>query len=179
MGLRFISIFDDLHNLSSAEEDVIDRVGTYRIFIYRNSLPLIMENPYLGVGPDNFAEIFPQEKYRELTGTKNRVVDKAHSEYIQLGVTAGIPALVIYLFLLLYVLYNLKPQVLRNIDLEKISGKKKFIKTSLFFAVLAYSLQAALNISVVTVAPIFWTILGFAGAYIIHFKEDDFEEESI
>lgn len=178
MGLRFISIFDDLQDLSSAEEDEINKVGTYRIFIYRNSLPLVMENPYLGVGPDNFAKIFPQEKYREFTGTQNRVVDKAHSEYIQLGVTAGIPALIIYLFLLLYVLYNLKPKALTTIDLDSITGKKKFIKTTLFFAVLAYSMQAALNISVVTVAPIFWTILGFAGAYIIHFKDDDFEEES-
>lgn len=178
MGLRFISIFHDLNDLSSAEEDEIDRVGTYRIFIYRNSLPLIMENPYLGVGPDNFAEIFPQEKYSEFTGTKNRIVDKAHSEYIQLGVTAGIPALAIYLFLLLYLLYNLNPKHLKTIDLESTAGKNKFIKTSLFFAVLAYSLQAALNISVVTVAPIFWTILGFAGAYIVNFKEADFEEES-
>ncbi len=177
MGLRFISIFHDLQDLSSAEEDEIDRVGTYRIFIYRNSLPLIMKNPYLGVGPDNFAEIFPQEKYSEFTDTENRVVDKAHSEYIQLGVTSGIPALVIYLFLLLYLLYNLKPKTLKTIDIESITGKKKFIKISLFFAVLAYSLQAALNISVVTVAPIFWTILGFAGAYIINLKEDDYEEE--
>jgi len=175
-GLRILSIFHDFQALSSAEEDELNRVGTYRIFIYRNSIPLIFENPFLGVGPDNFAEIFPQEKYRELTGSENRVVDKAHSEYIQLGVTAGIPALVIYLSLLLYILYNLRPRALKAIDLESLSGKKKFIQLTLFFAVLAYSLQAAFNISVVTVAPVFWTILGFAGAYIINFKED-FEEE--
>lgn len=177
-GIRILSIFHDFQALSSAEEDEVDRVGTYRIFIYRNSLPLIFENPILGVGPDNFAEVFPQEKFEEFTGTENRIVDKAHSEYIQLGVTTGIPALVIYLFLLLYILYNLRPKSLKNIELETRVGKKKFIQSSLFFAVLAYSLQAALNISVVTVAPIFWTILGFAGAYIINFKDDNFEEES-
>lgn len=177
MGLRFISIFHDFQDLSSGEE--IDRVGTNRMFIYRNSLPLILENPYLGVGPDNFAEIFPQEKYRDFTGTTNQVVDKAHSEYIQLGVTAGIPALVIYLILLLYILSNLRPKAVQEIDLNKKEGIKKFIKLTLFFSILAYALQAVLNISVVTVAPVFWTILGFAGAYIINFKDDDFEEESI
>jgi putative inorganic carbon (HCO3(-)) transporter len=39
-------------------------------------------------------------------------------------------------------------------------------------------LSFALNISVITVAPIFLTILGFDGAYILNFKEADFEEES-
>lgn len=65
---------------------------------------------------------------------------------------------------------------MKAIDLESQSGKNKFIQSTLFFAVLAYSLQAAFNISVVTVAPVFWTILGFSGAYIINFKEN-FEEE--
>ena len=177
-GLRFISIFHDLQDLSTAEEEEINRVGSYRIFIYRNSLPLMLKNPYLGVGPDNFAEIFPQQKYKDFTGSTNQIVDKAHSEYIQLGVTAGIPALAVYLFLLFYILFKLRPESIKEIDLNKKQDLKKFIKTALFFAVLAYSLQAALNISVVTVAPVFWTILGFAGAYIINFKDDDFEEES-
>jgi len=179
MGLRFISIFHDLQDLSSIEEEEFDRVGSNRIFIYRNSLPLLLENPFFGVGPDNFAEIFPQQKYKDFTGSKNQIVDKAHSEYIQLGVTTGLPALGIYLFLLIYILYNLRPKAVGKIDLNNRQDLKKFIQITLFFSILAYSLQAVLNISVITVAPIFWTILGFAGAYIINFKGDDFEEESI
>ncbi|MGP3779635.1 O-antigen ligase family protein [Halanaerobium saccharolyticum] len=171
-GLRFISIFHDLQDLSSAEEEEIDRVGSNRIFIYKNSLPLLLENPILGAGPDNFAEVFPQQKYREFAGSKNQIVDKAHSEYLQLGVTAGIPALIIYLALIAYILYQLRPKAVQKIELEQKEGLKEFIKLTLFFSILAYALQAVLNISVVTVAPVFWTILGFAGAYIINFKDD-------
>lgn len=171
-GLRFISIFEDLQDLSSEDLNSIDRVGTNRIFIYRNSIPLLSEYPLFGAGPDNFAEVFPQQKYRDFSGNSRQVVDKAHSEYIQLGVTTGIPALIIYLSLLLYILYNLRPKNIKEINLKKKRDLKYFIKITLFFSILAYSLQAALNISVVTVAPVFWTVLGFAGAYIINFQED-------
>lgn len=171
-GLRFISIFHDLQDLSSADDLERNRVGANRMFIYRNSLPLLLEKPILGAGPDNFAEVFPQQKYREFAGNKNQIVDKAHSEYLQLGVTAGIPALIIYLSLIIYILYKLKPKAVQKIELDNKEGLSKFIRLTLFFSILAYVLQAVLNISVITVAPVFWTILGFAGAYIINFKED-------
>ena len=171
---RFLSIFGDFYDLSSRDEDVIDHVGSSRIFIYRNSLPLMLENPLLGVGPDNFAEIFPQADFQDFKGSQRQIVDKAHSEYIQLGVTTGLPALFLYLALIAYILFKLKPKSFKNIDLSREKDLKKFIKSSLFFAVTAYVLQAALNISVITVAPIFWTVLGFAGAYIR--KIENFEE---
>ena len=171
-GLRFISIFHDLQDLSSADEVERNRVGANRIFIYTNSLPLLLENPILGAGPDNFAEVFPQQKYREFAGSKNQIVDKAHSEYLQLGVTAGIPALIIYSALILYILYQLRPKDVQKIELTQKEGLLEFIKLTLFFSILAYVLQAVLNISVVTVAPVFWTFLGLAGAYIINFKDD-------
>ncbi len=98
---------------------MIDQVGSSRIFIYRNSLPLLLESPILGVGPDNFAEVFPQEDFQEFKGNQRQIVDKAHSEYIQLGVTTGLPALFIYLALISYILFKLKPKAFKEIDLKK------------------------------------------------------------
>lgn len=174
---RFLSIFGDFRDLSSGDEEVIDQVGSSRIFIYRNSLPLLLESPILGVGPDNFAEVFPQEDFQEFKGNQRQIVDKAHSEYIQLGVTTGLPALFIYLALISYILFKLKPKTFKEIDLKKREDQKRFIKSCLFFAIAAYVLQAALNISVITVAPIYWTVLGFAGAYIFKFEIENYEEE--
>lgn len=175
---RFLSIFGDFHDLSSGEEEIIDHVGSSRMFIYRNSLPLMFERPLLGVGPDNFAEVFPQEDFQEFKGNQRQIVDKAHSEYIQLGVTTGLPALFIYLFLISYILFKLKPESFKNIDLSREEDQNRFVKSCLFFAIIGYVLQAVLNISVITVAPIYWTVLGFAGAYIIRFENENSEEEA-
>ncbi|MFW6287404.1 MAG: O-antigen ligase family protein [bacterium] len=141
---RFNSIITDMERLSSRDED-FDRIGAKRMFIYRNSIPLLLENPLLGSGLDTFAEIFPQE-----LSNSRQVTDKAHSEYLQLGVTVGIPALIVYLIFLLILLKR---------GYKNLARENKY-QQGLYFAFFAYIVQASFNISVIPVAPVFWAIAG-------------------
>ncbi len=87
---RFVSIF----NMS-------DSTIVYRFSIWRSSLGMLREHPWLGVGvgADNFLSVF--EQYAE-AGT---VAPHAHSLFLQIACEAGLLALL--LFLALFVLHGL------------------------------------------------------------------------
>jgi len=80
-------------------------------------------------------------------------VDKAHNEFLHIAVSSGIPSLVAYLlFILLVIIYYLK------------SHTDSTLTIPLFTAVMGYLAQAFFNISVVSVAFIFWAYLGLLTA---------------
>ncbi len=114
-----------------------------RMHIYKTSFKLLKKNPLLGSGLDTFNKVFPQKK-------NMRLLDKAHNEYFQLGITIGIPGLLLYLMFLLSIIKN------------NFHNYKSFnpYQLALFFAILAYWIQAIFNISVVSVAPIYWGLMG-------------------
>ncbi|MBM7557984.1 O-antigen ligase family protein [Halanaerobacter jeridensis] len=159
---RFLSLFLEGKTLVTGTEEEIDKVGSSRMYIYKTTVPLLLKNPLLGSGPDTFQIVYPQEKYREFKG-RMLILDKAHSEYLQLGVTLGIPALIAYLWFLFVVLKK---------TLITISTKKKY-QIALFLAVISYLVQATFNISVIAVAPVFWILLG------LNFVVVDLNESSI
>lgn len=77
------------------------------------------------------------------------IPDKAHNEYLQIAVTLGIPALILYVaFLIMGILPNLK-----NIFKQK----SIFIVLSV---IGSYLVQAFFNISTIGIAPMFWFALG-------------------
>ena len=144
---RISSIFSDGHRVVTDFESA-DDAGSTRVQIYKTTIPLLLETPLFGEGPDTFQHVYPQEM-RE----SNRVLDKAHSEYLQIGTTLGIPALIAYLWFLFKV-------IKRNIN--KLKSNRNVYDIALFLAVSAYLIQASFNISVVTVAPVFWLLLGLS-----------------
>ena len=81
------------------------------------------------------------------------IADKAHNEYLHLAVTSGIPSLIAY------VAFLIKTAVVNFNQLDK---PVMFI---LACAIFGYCVQAFFNISVVSVAYIFWVYLGLLNAY--------------
>lgn len=128
--------------------------GSGRFYIWQNSVPLIKEYLWFGSGPDTFGLVFPPN---EEEGDKlfNLYVDKAHNEYLQMAITFGVPALIVYLLLV----YSVLRQAIEA--LRFISGNDYIIQLGLIAAILGYLGQAFFNISFVAVAPIFWALLGF------------------
>jgi putative inorganic carbon (HCO3(-)) transporter len=120
-----------------------------RTYIYTTGIKLLLKNPLLGSGPDTFDKVFPQQK-------GFRLLDKAHSEYIQIGVTTGLPSLIIYL-LFIYNLLKININALKQRNLYQIAT---------FFGIIAYLIQAIFSISVVSVAPVFWGLMGLNLAII-------------
>jgi putative inorganic carbon (HCO3(-)) transporter len=66
-----------------------------------------------------------------------------------LGVTLGLPALFAYLWFVVVVLKT---------NLKTMQLERKY-QVALLLAVVAYLVQATFNISVIAVAPVFWSLL--------------------
>ncbi len=130
--------------------------GSSRLFIWKKTLPLLKDFFWIGSGPDTFEFIFPAtpEEREIYLGDANIIVDKAHNEYLQIAVTLGTPALLVYLLFVFSILSRAFQAVKRAADNEKV------ILLGLISVVIGYLIQAFFNISTVPVAPIFWALLG-------------------
>lgn len=133
---------------------ISNEMGSHRIWIWRITLKLISKKPILGCGPDNLwqglIQNCPQETYNYAKKTYT-AIDKAHNEYLQIGATLGIPALICYLtFIALIIVPKIK---------LTINNKIYFI---ICLVIISYLVQAFFNISTIGVAPLFWMLLGLS-----------------
>ncbi|MBS3811992.1 MAG: O-antigen ligase family protein [Halanaerobiales bacterium] len=156
---RIFEMFRDVKTITvSEEQNAIERAGTLRFVLYKYSIPLLFEKPILGSGPDTFDYRFPHREYNKLMQDGSLyLVDKAHNEYLQIGITLGLPALLFYLLLLANIYKNGFKALKR---LKNQVSELNIYHTALFMAVITYTVTALFNISVVSVAPIFWAVLG-------------------
>ena len=130
---------------NNEENITIEDYGSGRITIWKNTLKVVPKYFWLGSGIDTFGYVYQKGG--------NVYYDKAHNEYLQILVTEGIFTLISYLSLLL----------LLFIDGVKSNNKLIWV---LMMAFIGYALQAFLNISVNTVAPIFYIIMGMMAGLI-------------
>lgn len=147
---RVLSIGSDAKILIEKEEDY-EKAGANRIYIWTRTLELVKERPLVGYGIENLQPVFVQKYSDEMIDMYGKVylVDKAHNEYLHIAVSSGIPSLVVYL---IFILLCFK----KGIELLRIDNRY----LPYFTAVSAYLVQAFFNISVVSVAYIFWILLG-------------------
>ena len=131
---------------NNKENITIEDYGSGRITIWKNALKAVPKYFWLGSGIDTFGYVYSQNN-------KGLYYDKAHNEYLQILVTEGIFTLISYLSLLL----------LLFIDGVKSNNKLIWV---LMMAFIGYALQAFLNISVNTVAPTFYIIMGMMAGLI-------------
>ncbi|MBR1445352.1 MAG: O-antigen ligase family protein [Firmicutes bacterium] len=130
-------------------------LGTGRGYIWSRSIPVAFDNMIIGSGPDTFALEFPQDDIIGKTryfGNPYVMIDKPHSIYLQTAIQTGILSLLVFLAIIgLYCVSTLKAVV-----------KKENIAYSLAFfcGVTAYLISGLSTDSVVSVAPIFWVMLG-------------------
>ncbi|WP_102345412.1 O-antigen ligase family protein [Bacillus sp. Marseille-P3661] len=135
--------------------------GSSRLYIWKSSFPLLKDYYLFGSGPDTFGEVFPYDspdELRQFFGTENIYVDKAHNEFLQMAVTMGLPALVIYCLLLGLLAIKLFRLVLS----KTINFETQLYSIGLISVMFGYNVQAFFNISVITVAPFYWLFSGAA-----------------
>ena len=135
------STFDILTN-QEKDKNVIKRYGSGRLILWQNTLKLVPKYFFFGCGIDNFGYA-----YTRVNGASYGYYDKAHNEYLQTLVTQGIFVTITYLTLLAIIFFR---------------GLKcnNNLTITLFISFIGYSVQAFLNISVVTVAPFYFIIMG-------------------
>lgn len=148
-----LSTFKLFNKNKSDEENIqLEKYGSKRFIIWKNTLAVVPDHFLLGIGFDNLGRVYKSD------GKIRAVIDKAHNEYLEILVTQGIFALVTYLLLFL------------NLFVDGIKSKNK-TSWILLMSFIGYAAQAFLNISIITVAPIFYIIIGMLAASINHEKK--------
>ena len=129
-----------------------DGAGSGRVQIWKMTIDAIQDNPILGTGPENLKEHFFTTENTEFLAYQKRTgktVDKAHSEILHIAAVSGIPAAIIFI-LFLATLFWKKRRIIFNFNSS----------TILAMCIAVYFLQSLFNISIITVAPLFWVLLG-------------------
>lgn len=136
----------------------IERLGSNRGYIWSRSLPLIKNNLIIGSGPDTFVFEFPQQDVQSKLNFLNDpyvIIDKPHNMYLQYAINTGLLSLIVLIILFAgYIIQTIK-SILNDDDTFTIA-----IKLGLLSAVVSYLASGFTTDSVVSVAPVFWVILG-------------------
>ena len=136
---EFIANYDIKSEISTIFKTPVEQIGNGRLTIWKNSIPLVKKYWLIGCGLDNFKKAYPNWGSVKF--------DKAHNVYLQISITNGIPALILFLTLLFIVF------------LKGIKSKSGFL-IPIYMAFIGYSIQAFLNISVIDVAPYYFIVIG-------------------
>jgi hypothetical protein len=136
-----------------------ERFASSRGYIWSRSIPLIKKTVFIGHGPDTFALYFPQNDYiGKLNGMYDAYIniDKPHNMFLQISINTGILSLISFLLILLFYMLNVMPILIKSNfeDLYSITS------LGIFVAVIGYLICGLANDSVVSVAPVFWVLLG-------------------
>lgn len=158
----------ETENLAKNDDDF----GTGRLGIWKKTLMVINNHKWFGVGPDSLKMEIGKEEYlleRPYDAYRYIIIDKAHSEPLQMAATTGIPSMIAYLVFAASICINLLIVVLRSVATNKegLQDKNTLYIHMVLISILAYLMQSMINISVVQVAPVFWAMLGI-GVGIIY-----------
>ena len=130
-----------------------------RGYIWSRSIPLLKNTVILGTGPDTYVLFFPQNDFvaKDYSlGNPIVIVDKPHNMYLQIGINQGLIALIGFLILVIsYVIDSLKLYAFKNYY-----NTGDAVGVASVLAVIGYLIAGIFNDSVVSVAPIFWVVLG-------------------
>ncbi len=139
-----------------------DRLVSGRGFLWSKTIPLLKDNLILGSGADTFAMQFPHNDYiaRLNSGYYNMLITKPHSLYLQIGVQHGVLALICFLVVCMWYII----QSLRLYWKVDFSSKNQLFGVGLMLGVIGYLILGISNDSSVTLAPLFWMIIGLGFA---------------
>ncbi len=156
-GGTTLYIFNESNAIKKDFADVTDGklsddFGSQRGFIWKETLKIVPNYWVHGAGIDCLTYAFDGKSL--ITPKTNRIVDKAHNEYLQILVTEGVLSVVTYITFLLYTFVNSIKHIFKNETLNK------SIYIPLFLAFIGYAIQAFANIRVTRVAPFFFIIFG-------------------
>lgn len=157
----YINRFQRADKIVTAESAVFtgyENIVSGRGYIWSRTIPLLSDYMFLGSGADTFSIVFPHQDYvgSYNYGFSDSIMTKPHSMYFQIGVQTGVLSLI--MFLVFYLMYFIS-----CIHLY-ISGRFESyysqVGVSVFIGSISYMICGISNDSTITVAPVFWVMIG-------------------
>ncbi|MBQ3783046.1 MAG: O-antigen ligase family protein [Lachnospiraceae bacterium] len=160
-GVKYFNYYGKETTIEKADSAVFDGYEGFaskRGYIWEKTIPLLKKYLFLGSGADTFIIEFPQHDYVDAhnAGYDNQLISKPHCWYLQVGVQTGVISMIaIIVFYLMYfgqsvVLYSKK---IYDSYMAKVG-------VAIFLGTIGYMIAGLTNDSSITVAPIFWTVIG-------------------
>lgn len=164
-------------SIDNVEDDFIPKLpepglswGSGRGYIWKATIPLILEKPFLGYGLDTYAYHFPQSDINKMSGLQGFViVDKPHSLYLGIAFGIGILGLIIYLIIISIPLVKSGIKIIKS---KNISNEIELL--AITFLALAYLIQGIVNDSVIGVSVIFYVLLGVLNSVISNHHAEEY-----
>jgi len=134
----------------------IKKAGEIRFIWWKHSIDLIKKKPVLGYGLESQHNIFAkyyQPEYAVLEAI-NLMPDRAHNDFLDIGLSAGLIGLLSYIFLLAYVFIKGIKKVFKSIDNEE-----KIILLVLLTGLFAYLISLQFSFHIILTGAYFWAFL--------------------
>ncbi len=150
--------WDKISNPPRVAEKFLERTFEERGTIWSKTIPMLKNSILFGTGADTYTVTYPQDDYvrKVYDGAQQSLDVKPHCFYLQVGVQSGIPALIaILVFYIWYFVTGVK--LYRD---ASFADGMEVLGAGLMFATFTYMVVSLLNDSTVTVAPIFWVMMG-------------------
>ena len=136
-----------------------ERFASSRGYIWSRTIPMLKDTMLIGHGPDTYAIEFPQYDYvGKLNAFPNHrmIVDKPHNMYLQIGVNTGVISLLALLALyLMYFIDSMKIYFKRDIN-----SFLEYVGVGAFVGIMAYLAAGMFNDQIISVAPLFYSMVG-------------------
>lgn len=154
--MLFLVLFLLLMPLESAKMPLARQIyrlkidWTLRVETWKATLKMMRDFPFLGIGPDTFELVYPRyqsEKFAILSGGQT-ITHRAHNEFLDVAVSSGIPALLIYL-LILFLIFK---QGFRQAKVGSV------LSAAIFSALTSYLAQNLVSFGEVSITSTFWVL---------------------
>lgn len=157
----FINPYGRYVKMESAPSAVFTGYEAYasgRGYIWSRTIPLLKNKIIFGSGADTFLFEFPQRDYVNLInyGFTGQLMSKPHCLYLQIATQTGVISLIAFLvFYIMYFISSIRLYIKGNFsNLYSVAG------AGIFTGSFGYMICGISNDSSITVAPIFWVLIG-------------------
>jgi O-antigen ligase len=136
--------------------------ATGRGYIWDISIPLLRNTVVKGYGADTGVFYIPQNDFAGKLNyhrSANMVIDKPHNIFIQIALNLGMASLVVF-FIMLLIYYKTCYKIAINLEYARNNQELYYLFVSILSGVTNYLICSFFYDSNVSVAPIFWVLLG-------------------
>ena len=156
-----INEFGKLDKLITAPSAVFtghESLASNRGYIWSRTIPLLKKYLIIGSGPDTFTFVFPQNDYfnKIRAGYAGQIITKPHNLYLQIAVQTGVLSLIaLLIFYGIYFITSLRLYIKGHFN-----NFYSKVGVAIFIGTVSYMVTGLTNDSTITVAPIFWALMG-------------------
>jgi hypothetical protein len=175
----YINAYARYDKIVTAETAVFtgyESIATDRGYLWSRTIPLLKNYILLGSGADTFAIAFPQRDYVSAynAGFNDRFITKPHNMYLQMAVQTGVLSMIA--FLVFYGIYFVSS--MRLYIHGRFNSFYAQVGVGVFIGTFGYMITGIANDSTITVAPMFWALMGLGIAINYKVKPLIMEEVS-